>query len=253
MSHLQRALCFTLLLNLYTTQGATYPSSGFCGTHNITDDSSGYLLDRVNVTEQEYLHDLDCLWRIKSSDPTQRIKLTFEILDTECGYDFVSIFDGRFLSGSESLDDQPEQIAKLCGQRTNTNTSDVFLSNGNELTIRFKSDALIASKGIKAKFEILSPSNLCNRTSDCLNSGSCISGKCSCTLGYAGAFCQSTAAKFGKRIGHTAVYSKARDKMYVYGGNDLQIRLLKQEIFLEYDFRAWAFRSSCIYPNAIFQ
>ncbi|XP_031559878.1 tolloid-like protein 1 [Actinia tenebrosa] len=93
-----------------------------------------------------YQHKKDCTWKIVVK-PGSHVELNFRFLQIEeandCRYDYVEIFSG---TGG-----QAESIGRVCG---NSLPSPV-LSKAHKLMIKFHSDALIAKRGFKARYNAI--------------------------------------------------------------------------------------------------
>ncbi|XP_063048656.1 deleted in malignant brain tumors 1 protein-like [Engraulis encrasicolus] len=96
-----------------------------------------------------YYHDnAYCVWRL-SAPPGQRVLLLFTDLELEgcCDCDYISVYDGPSTSSS--------QLGRLCAN----STADAFHSSSNHMTVLFRSDSSLVSRGFRAEFiSSLSPS-----------------------------------------------------------------------------------------------
>ncbi|KAF4791170.1 deleted in malignant brain tumors 1 protein [Turdus rufiventris] len=87
-----------------------------------------------------YPNNAHCVWRIRLRDPARRIELQFTDVELEgnsCSYDAIEVYDG----GS------PEawRLGLVC-----RNDHRVFTSSGNQLTILFRTDGSVTSRGFHA-------------------------------------------------------------------------------------------------------
>uniref|UniRef100_H2YIS7 Multiple EGF-like-domains 8 n=1 Tax=Ciona savignyi TaxID=51511 RepID=H2YIS7_CIOSA len=214
-----------------------------------------------------YLSNQRCEWLIISPDPVNFPFVSLRILsrDTECGYDFVSVYDGA------SQNDKV--LAKLSGDSSTTRI-DTLYARSARMLIYFYSDRNYVRQGFTAEFSILSCLNNCSGNGDCLhNKCSCYPGwfgescdqlecsnrcggslqgfcnftssKCMCNVGYIGKDC-SMATRTSSNAGgwnvvdrsgdnvafHTAAY--AHPYLYTFGGYDLNI--MKNTLH-RYDFQ----------------
>ncbi|KAL4230136.1 hypothetical protein ACF0H5_010521 [Mactra antiquata] len=91
-----------------------------------------------------YGNDRDCVWRIEADNVTDAIRLEITDIAVEyhanCVYDFGEVFDGYNYTD--------ESLGKFCGTSTYS-----FVSTLNYMTIRFKSDYSLYSKGFKARYK----------------------------------------------------------------------------------------------------
>lgn len=91
----------------------------------------------------DYRPNKECIWTIKTS-PNYQVALRFHAFELEihenCVYDFVEIRDG----GLESS----RLLGKFCGQKLPLELH----STGNELWLRFVSDASVEKGGFSASF-----------------------------------------------------------------------------------------------------
>nr|XP_060623012.1 deleted in malignant brain tumors 1 protein [Anolis sagrei ordinatus] len=82
-----------------------------------------------------YPNNANCIWTIRSWSGSQ-IQLTFRIIQTECGYDYVEVYDGDLYS---------RVLGKYC-----SDSYVILTSTSNVLTVRFHSDAIVTRPGFSA-------------------------------------------------------------------------------------------------------
>ncbi|KAI8829490.1 hypothetical protein BC829DRAFT_450138 [Chytridium lagenaria] len=110
--------------------------------------SSGAVLERPRP---RYANQVGCTWTVRAETGSV-IKLDFIHVDTECGWDFVKVYDGP-------SNESPE-LAHLCGNRSPTfNYTDVFASSSSSVTINFMSDSEYTATGFAAVFTVLPTTN----------------------------------------------------------------------------------------------
>ncbi|KXJ24165.1 Tolloid-like protein 1 [Exaiptasia diaphana] len=91
-----------------------------------------------------YQHKKDCTWKIIVT-PGSHIRLTYRFLQIEeandCRYDYVEIFSGTGINA--------ESLGRACGNLI----PKPVVSKSYKMLIKFHSDALIAKRGFKARYE----------------------------------------------------------------------------------------------------
>ncbi|KAJ3181467.1 hypothetical protein HDU87_001076 [Geranomyces variabilis] len=144
------SLLWVLLLSTLqaiTTNGALLPAypahvgtSGLCqDSQTITGVPAGVLSTSYGPAYPNYIADMRCSWRIEAP-AGQIVVVTFNTFHTECGWDWVKIYDGP---------DAAIQIAALCGPRNVT----IVASTQEVMTITFESDSAVETTGFTAQFE----------------------------------------------------------------------------------------------------
>ncbi|KAJ3283342.1 hypothetical protein HDU79_009161 [Rhizoclosmatium sp. JEL0117] len=197
---------------------------------NANDDGS---------SNQTYLNNMACQWNLNGPRGYVGV-LEFAYFDTECGWDFVFIYDGSTT--------QSPYTAKLCGNRTAAfGYNDLFVSSSNKFIVQFASDQAVVRKGFLAVFNFVPANILCQSDRDCNGAGSCLRGQCSCDSTHSGAFCQLSIAnytQFFSRELHSAVYDPTRDIMLVTSGHTLQqfSQLLNDVLIYNFTSKLWTQR-----------
>ncbi|KAL6723292.1 hypothetical protein Aduo_018313 [Ancylostoma duodenale] len=137
---------------------------------------------RIKLTENQsqlidgpldYSSSSKCTWVIeneKKSGAPLNIKL--ENFQTECGWDFVYIYDGDGVYG--------EQLAAFCGEQE---VQELSAPSGKAL-IYFFSDLAMNLNGFNISYEF----NKCPY--NCNSHGVCENSKCKCMRGFTGAYCE---------------------------------------------------------------
>ncbi|XP_042557287.1 deleted in malignant brain tumors 1 protein-like [Dipodomys spectabilis] len=94
---------------------------------------------------KKYPTNVVCTWDIQV-DSRAHIRLTFEVVKLEnfygCPYDFIEIFDGP---QSESF-----SLGRFCSE-----TTPIFTSSSNQMTVVFHSDEIVTNVGFYASYEAL--------------------------------------------------------------------------------------------------
>ncbi|KAI8915951.1 hypothetical protein EDD86DRAFT_243913 [Gorgonomyces haynaldii] len=166
----------------------------------------GTLLDH-NDRSRFYENNVNCKWVLTSTDPNYGYKIQFTQLNTECGWDFVNIYDGS--------NDSARAIAKLCGNRDSYR--DTFVSTSNALTVQFTSDISVNAPGFVASFTKV-PRTRCTLNS-CLNGGQCIGDVCQCPSGFSGTLCETAVPQmYAPREQHSIAYDKTNAVAYLTFG-----------------------------------
>jgi hypothetical protein len=114
----------------------------------------GAILSASNGTFQEsakdaiYKSNSDCTWTIQPYEGTQSIRLSFDHLQLEDGYDFVSLFTKKAHEGTL------KPLARLTGSlKPGVNAADAYYALGGDwMVIRFQSDAKTNLRGFDARW-----------------------------------------------------------------------------------------------------
>ncbi len=122
--------------------------STFSNTRSFQTSTQVTLTDPTRIFDDgsgtdNYDNNLDVFWLIKptSALPNSKIKLSFLSLDTENGYDFVTIYDGETTSST------------ILGKFSGTTIPASISSSGPSMLVRFTSDAAKTEKGWSANYE----------------------------------------------------------------------------------------------------
>ncbi|KAI8927747.1 hypothetical protein BC831DRAFT_503807 [Entophlyctis helioformis] len=193
------------------------PAAPCSGTYNITATGSG-VIAHSSALGSPYANGQVCEWTISTSLPNHRIKLVFNLFATECGWDYLYIFDGPTTSSPLT--------ATLCGNRsTDYGYDDLFVSSSASLTVKFVADSLVFSDGFIGIFTAFDTSSSCTVDSDCKNGGSCSGSVCVCGPSYTGDFCQtqSNGVTFSPRERHSVAYDATADVMYLTFGRTFAV------------------------------
>ena len=91
--------------------------------------------------EGAYEHDQRCTWHIEC--PRGHPELQMQAMATEEGYDYVDIFDGADVHGTE-LGELSGTLAEL--------TTTTWTGSGTDMFIEFASDESIADRGFRASY-----------------------------------------------------------------------------------------------------
>jgi hypothetical protein len=193
-----------LLLIPMLVQAQTVLYEACKNSSNIIDIQQGSIVDNLGTG---YATNTLCEWKIQSSS-NHVIKVSFTYFKTECGYDYLTVYD----------DENDTALARLCGF---FESPPVILSTGNRLTFQFTTDAAINFPGFKMDFTLVNQTHPCSYDSDCLNGGTCVASKCSCDKMHRGLLCESRFAGFDPytpREMHQATYDPATDSAFISFG-----------------------------------
>jgi hypothetical protein len=96
-----------------------------------------------------YSSNMQCQWLIgDGSKPNSRVKLEIIEFNTECGWDYLKIYDG--------YNSQSTPIAKLCGNRDKElGFNDIIVSSSQYLYVSFESDSYAEAPGFLMNYHIL--------------------------------------------------------------------------------------------------
>lgn len=89
---------------------------------------------------EDYPNNANCQWRLVGQESTSRVKLQFEIFETESNYDFVNVHDGDSTSST--------RIGRLSGGQRDVSLE----STQQNMYVQFTSDGSVGETGFKAKF-----------------------------------------------------------------------------------------------------
>ncbi|XP_035982706.1 deleted in malignant brain tumors 1 protein isoform X3 [Fundulus heteroclitus] len=173
-----------LLCSVLFTQGVqgwTTWQYDHTGTDQVT--SCGGYMYNYNDTFQSpnypnaYPNNLNCIWYIRPGG--QVIRLEFFNLDTECNYDWVTIYDG--------YDTSSRVVQRLCSTHYMA-----YHSTGSYLTVQFRTDGSVTKQGFRASYRVVAESS-------CRFNCGYQAGNCSCLSGceYRGTCCADYTAHCG--------------------------------------------------------
>ncbi|XP_038141380.1 deleted in malignant brain tumors 1 protein-like isoform X3 [Cyprinodon tularosa] len=160
----------------FTTSNTPVTCGGFLYGSHGTFESPNY--------PNNYPDNLDCTWYIRPGH--QFIRLEISNLSTECGYDWVDVYDGYNTNN--------RRVLQLC----HTNQT-VYHSTGHYVTVHFRTDGSVSRGGFYASYRIVAESS-------CQYNCGYQAGNCSCDSGckYRGtccadytAYCNSTSQQPG--------------------------------------------------------
>ncbi|XP_055502765.1 deleted in malignant brain tumors 1 protein-like [Leucoraja erinacea] len=146
-------------MTIHFRSDSSVTSSGFAASYNewpnYNGGSCGGYLDNANgIVSSPYYPDsypnsASCIWHIRV-ESHQIIDLQFSDFDLEMGQncllDYVAIYDGP--STNSTL------LARLC-----SNPSEALISSSNSMTIYFRSDHSVTSRGFIARYQSLPINN----------------------------------------------------------------------------------------------
>ncbi|KAI8920911.1 hypothetical protein DFJ77DRAFT_141311 [Powellomyces hirtus] len=212
-------------------------SSGMCNEFESISNVAEGILSTSYENARTYVSNQKCTWQI-SAPAGSIVKLRFDSFHTECGWDWVNIFDGTSIGSP--------QIAALCGVRNTSDANEFITSTGPAMTITFTSDNAVNAPGFKAYFKVQSTSDWCNNSTDC-NGFRCVTtngvSKCQCDLYHRGAFCQFETtgySPFSPRELHSTAYDPVSDSMYLtFGMNNGNTPVLNDVHVYNFAFQNW--------------
>ncbi|CAB3400218.1 unnamed protein product [Caenorhabditis bovis] len=114
-----------------------------------------------------------CTWLIEPEKESRPLTIKIESFSTECGWDYLYIYDGDGVYG--------KQLAALCGDQA----PQEFTAPSGKALVYFFSDLAMNLNGFTISYEY----DRC--AYNCSNRGTCSNGVCNCTPGFAGEYCQN--------------------------------------------------------------
>lgn len=138
-------------LSMTFTSDPSVQRKGFHATHRtvcggmlMAGDSDSEIFSHSKYGDQNYENKEDCSWYLTAEKDNHRVQLhfqTFEVEEeTDCGYDFVEIYDG--------WNKTSRRLGRHCGHEIPPD----FVSSGNNLMLNFKTDDTIFWKGFSATY-----------------------------------------------------------------------------------------------------
>ena len=88
-------LAAAILLAFAVQVTSSVPPKSCDKTRTILNGTRGFIMDGIATIN--YTQNTHCEWLIKA-EPEQFISLTFLHMDTECGYDYVFVYDGTSMN-----------------------------------------------------------------------------------------------------------------------------------------------------------
>jgi len=119
----------------------TYPL--FCSGQKILTDIVGSIDDGSGLLN--YQNNTSCQWLIAPLLHVTNIKLTFDYLDTESGFDTIKVYNGETTA------------SPLLGTYSGTNIPAVITANGSKMLVTFNSNDSITAGGFKATYLASTP------------------------------------------------------------------------------------------------
>ena len=89
-----------LIIQLATSKEKSGKPSSCDKSRQILSENHGYI-ENAAASNINYTQNTHCEWLIDGN--SSYISLTFHHMDTECGYDYVFIYDGSSLQGTYAL------------------------------------------------------------------------------------------------------------------------------------------------------
>ncbi|XP_013385673.1 bone morphogenetic protein 1 [Lingula anatina] len=130
-------------------QGFKVAHTTVCGGRLLATSKEHNLYSHAKHGDVNYNNKADCDWVIQAKEGYRvRLRfLTFEVEEeSDCGYDHVELFDGEETS-------EVNRVGKYCGNELPPE----YISTGEYLTLRFRSDDTINWKGFSATYLMASP------------------------------------------------------------------------------------------------
>lgn len=156
------------------------PFCQFCGGKIRLSNQSGFIYDGIG----NYSIDSRCSWLIDAGSSNSTIRLHIEEFGTECGWDYLYIFDGDSIHSP--------LVAVLSGLMYSDSYAvrrlpEIVTTSGYAL-IYFYSDIAINMSGFNITYRLNScPSRLSSVS--CSGNGICIEGVCTCDAMFTGEAC----------------------------------------------------------------
>jgi hypothetical protein len=182
-----------------------------------------------SLSESRYNNLLACKWIIQASK-TRIILLNISSFNTECGYDYLNIYDGAL--------DARKQVASLCGNRSHLGDQMVFYSSGDIMTITFSTDEQATGKGFLAEYSTIEKTLVCSNKRECNDNGICHNGICLCDGTHNGIRCESKSSGYSPRERHSSAYSAELDVLLISFGKDYN-GILPDIIMYNFTTSAW--------------
>ncbi|XP_033930195.1 multiple epidermal growth factor-like domains protein 8, partial [Melopsittacus undulatus] len=114
-----------------------------------------------------------CQWLLHAPSPGLSLVLTFSALDTECGFDLVTVFDG------------PAPSSRMLGTFSGSQTPPPLRASSGQLLLQFFSDPNYFRSGFSASFRAWPCPGGCWGRGQC----QAANGSCRCRPGWAGPDC----------------------------------------------------------------
>ncbi|CAI5455845.1 unnamed protein product [Caenorhabditis angaria] len=153
----------------HCSKGWFGPQCDHClGRVKLTDNSSHFTDGPL-----DYSSSSKCTWLIEPDvNVTKPLNIKIESFSTECGWDYLYIYDGDGVYG--------KQLAALCGEQP----TQEFTAPSGKAFVYFFSDLAMNLNGFNISYEY----DRC--AYNCHNRGSCINGVCECQSGSKGDYCE---------------------------------------------------------------
>ncbi|KXS09525.1 hypothetical protein M427DRAFT_490014 [Gonapodya prolifera JEL478] len=186
-----------------------------------------------------YANDMRCVWRINAGFQ-KRVRVSFSLFNTECGWDFLNVYDGASVDANSLL-------AQLCGKRA---PGESIVSSSSSLTLIFTSDSSVAAAGFRATAVSIDPCD-----ASCSSRGVCLANSsCSCNAQSTGPVCDRTfsgdlLAPLGGlslpftpspgRAFHSAALDPTTSKLYLTGGTRTPLIPYLDMLVLDFPTSTW--------------
>ncbi|CAI2358253.1 unnamed protein product [Caenorhabditis sp. 36 PRJEB53466] len=137
------------------------------GRVRLSENSS-----HISDGPQDYASSAKCTWLIEPENKNNSLSIKINNFVTECGWDYLYIYDGDSVYG--------KQLAALCGEQP----AQEFTAASGKALVYFFSDLAMNLNGFNISYE----SNSC--AYNCSSHGTCVDGECKCGNGYSGIHCE---------------------------------------------------------------
>ncbi|XP_039280047.1 multiple epidermal growth factor-like domains protein 8 isoform X2 [Nilaparvata lugens] len=243
------------------------PATACDRSRRVHTESWGIIAD--GPAEANYTQNSHCEWLIKAKNASQFINLKFQLLRTECSYDYVFVYDGDSFN------------APLLGSFSGKTQPQTIIASSGFMLILLYSDTNYVLDGFRAEYSISECPGNCSGHGDCighkcvcqaldewggrdcsqrlcpdqcharLGHGRCQLGQCHCSRGYSGRSCSLHYANspgnrwhwlyeggMSPRAAHSAIYSSETDSLYIFGGYDLN-HVLGDLVVFRFNTSSW--------------
>lgn len=143
------SFCVFCFFHITTVTRSFFLSFAVCGAQLHASSNKRQFFSHPNYGDDNYKSNIQCRWLLTARSG-HVIRLRFKEFDLEneklCGYDYVSIRDGR--NSTSSL------LGRVCGQGSSGSQRD-FISTGNRMWIEFRTDLTTQKKGFIAEYSRL--------------------------------------------------------------------------------------------------
>jgi len=212
-----------LLLSIFATflEGN---AAGCTGKYLRLTGSTGTITDG----DGPYDNNAKCEWQIETSS-NNVIFLTVKNLMTECGWDYLEVYDGSNANA--------KRVRAYCGNR-NEWKSDVVVTSGSSMYLLFVSDGAVQADGFTLSYSTGACPPACYGTIG--QTTGCFEQLCRCqSIGNSVACVPDVGLR--ARAGHTTNYYMPNNLIYVVGGSDFQDFYLQDTAMYSINTGTWTY------------